>query len=51
MENKIKSFQMKKGFLASNMVLYPESICPCQTARQYKDPYKVLTRERERDEN
>ena len=49
----ISWFMMKNGFEAGNMVLFPESICPCQTARQYKDPYKILSRERERerDEN
>lgn len=41
----ICGFMMKSGYEASNMVLYPESLCPCQTARQYKDPYKLLERE------
>ena len=38
-------FMMKSGFEAGNMVLYPESICPCQTARQWKDMHKILERE------
>lgn len=44
---KIKMFHMKKGYKAGVEVMYPDSICICQTARQYKDPYKVLTGERD----
>ena len=44
----IKTFMMKEGYKQNCQVMYPDSICPCQTARQWKDPYKILERERER---
>lgn len=38
----IKSFQMRKGYIDHNRILFQDSICTCQTARQYKSPQKVL---------